>query len=150
MCTNNAQTNLLCSSNTFLLLKHWKQLLQKYFLFSFFCFVKHKSVKIFDVHVIWLVFISHKQQIHRIFKFLIWNVNSKTQFILTTIHVNANVLLFLSLAKIFFSHRKFNPIIIKTISKFFIVLCDSFWMYFFWINMPNMTPKKTLLIFILR
>ena len=28
----------------------------------------------------------------------------------------------------------------------FIILRDSFWMYFYWINMPNMTQKKTFLI----
>ena len=28
----------------------------------------------------------------------------------------------------------------------FIILRDSFWMNFYWINMPNMTQKKTFLI----
>ena len=35
----------LCSVNTFLLLKHWKQLAKVFFVFIF-CFMKHKSVKI--------------------------------------------------------------------------------------------------------
>ena len=116
----------LCSVNTFLLLKHRKQLLQKYFFVFILCFVKHKSVKIFDIHIMWLVFINYKQQIHWIFEGLVWNVNWKSQFIFIIKHVNANIVLFSNLAKIFFSHRKPNPIIIKIISKFFIFPCNSF------------------------
>ena len=49
---------------------------------------------------------------------------------------------FFGLAKIFFSNRKLNPIIIKIIKKLFIIFCSTFWMYFYWIKMPNMTNKK--------
>ena len=139
MCTINAKTYFFMFY-TFLLLKHCKQLLQKYFFVFILCFVKHKSVKIFDIHIMWLVFINYKQQIHRVFKFLIWNVNGKSQFVFITIHINANIILFSILLKSFFSHSKFNSIIIKIISKFFIFPCNSFWMYFYRINMPNMTP----------
>ena len=110
----------LWSVNTFLLLKQCKQLLQKYFLFFTLCFVKHKSVKIFDVHIMQIVFINYKQQIYRVFKFLIWNVDWKNKLIFIRKHVTANSVPFFNLPKIFFSQRKFNPIIIKIISKFFI------------------------------
>ena len=128
----------LCSVNTFLQLKYCKQLLQKFFFI--FCFMKHKSVKVFDIHIMWLVFINYKQQIRRVFEFLIWNVNWKSQFVFTTIHINAKIVLFFNLSKIFFLPREFNSIIIKIISKLFVILCNSFWVYFYWINMPNMTP----------
>ena len=132
----------LCFVNTFILLKHCKQLLQKYFLFFCFCFcfVKHKSVKIFDIHVMWLVFINYKQQIHQVFKFLIWNVYWKNQLVFITIHINANIALFRTFARIFLIYRKLNSIIIKIISELFISLCNTFWVYFYGINMPNMTP----------
>ena len=74
------------------------------------CFVKDKSVKIFDVHIIWLVFINYKQQIYRIFKFLIWNVDWKSQLVLIAKHINTNIVLRFNLAKILFSHRKSNSI----------------------------------------
>ena len=113
--------NSLCFVNTYLLLKHCQQLLQKYFfIFIFlFCFVKHKSVKVFDVHIMRFITINYKQQIHRVFQFLIWNVNWKSHLVFIAKHVNANVVLFFNLPKIFFSHRKFNSIILKIISKFF-------------------------------
>ena len=104
-----------CSINIFFLLKHCKQLLQNYFfLFYVLC-----SVKIFDIHVMWLVFINNKQQTYWIFKCLIRDMNWKNQLVFITIHINANVVFCFNLAKIFFSHRKFNSIIIKTISKLF-------------------------------
>ena len=88
-----------------------------------------------------LVFISYKQQqVRRVFKFLIWNINWKSQFVFITIYINANNVLFFSLAKIFFSYRETNPIIIKIISQLFIILCNSLWMYIYRIDMPNMTP----------
>ena len=134
----------LCFVNTFLLLKHSKKLLEKYFLFLFlFLFVKHKSVKIFDVYTIRFITINYMQQIHRVFKFLIRNVNQKNQTILATKHVNANIILFFNLAKVFFLNTKVNSIIFKIISKFFIFLCNFFWMYFYGINMPNITPRKS-------
>ena len=113
--------NSLCFVNTYLLLKHCQQLLQKYFfIFIFlFCFVKHKSVKVFDVHIMRFITINYKQQIRRVFQFLIWNVNWKSHLVFIAKHVNANVVLFFNLPKIFFSHRKFNSIILKIISKFF-------------------------------
>ena len=45
------------------------------------CFEKHKPVEIFDKYIMWLVFIHYKQQIHRFFKFLIWDVESKNQLV---------------------------------------------------------------------
>ena len=121
--------------------------LGKVFFVFIFCFVKHKAVKIFDIHVMWLVSISYKQKIHWVFKFLIWKVNWKNQFIFITIHINANFFC-LVFTKIFFIYRKFDSIIIKTINKLIISLCNSFWMYFYGIKMPNMTPKKTVFIVI--
>ena len=135
-----------CSVNTFLLLKQCKKTLAKVFFVFILCFVKHKSVKIVDIHIMWLVFISYKQEVYRVFKFLIWNVNWKSQLVFITIHINANVAFLFNLAKIFLSQRKLNPVIIKIISKLFIGLSNSFWMSFYWINMPDMKPKKTLLI----
>ena len=102
----------------------------KVFLVFIFRFVKHKSVKIFDVHVTWLVFINYKQQIYRVFKFLIWDVNWKSQLVFITTHIIANIVFCLNLGKIFFTNRKLNSIIIKIISKFFVILCNSFWMCF--------------------
>ena len=136
----------LCSVNTFLLLKQCKKTLAKLLFVFILCFVKHKSVKIFDIHIMWLVFVSYKQQVYRVFKFLIWNVNWKSQLVFITIHINANVAFLFNLAKIFLSHRELNPVIIKIISKLFIGLSNSFWMSFYGINMPNMKPKKTFLI----
>ena len=107
----------LCSVNTFLLLKHSKQLLKIYF-FVFLCFVKQKSSKIFDVNIMWLVFISYKQQTYHVFKFLIWNVDWENQLVFITIHGNANAVFHLNFAKIFFLHRKLNPTIIKITHKF--------------------------------
>ena len=113
--------------------------LAKVFVVFILCFVKHKPVKIFDVQIMWLAFSHYKETIHWIFKWFIWNVDWKNQLNFKTIHINANVVFCFNLAKIFFLHRKFNPIIIKIISKLFIVLWHSFWMYFSWINMPNRT-----------
>ena len=112
----------------------------KVFLVFIFRFVKHKSVKIFDIHIMWLVLINYKQQILLVLKFLIWNINCKNQFSFITKHFNTNIVLFLNNAKIFSLHRKPIFIIIKIISKFFVILCNSFWMYFYSINMRNMTP----------
>ena len=91
--------------------------LAKVFFVFIFCFVKHKSVKVFDVHVMRFIIINYKQQIHRVFKFLIWNVNWKNQPILVTKHVNGNVVLFFNLAEIFFLHREFNSIITSFLSS---------------------------------
>ena len=131
----------LCFVNTFLQLKHSKKLLEKYFFFLFFYFfffVKHKSVKIF-FYTMRFITINNMQQIHRVFKFLIRNVNQKNQTILATKNVNANIILFFNLAKVFFLNTKVNSIIFKIISKFFIFRCN----YFYGINMPNITPRKS-------
>ena len=135
----------LCFVNTFLLLKYCKSILQNALSLLF---VKHKSVKIFHEHIMRFITISYKQQIHRVFKFLNRNVNRKSQSIFVIKHVNANIGYCFNFAKIFFFHRKFNFIIIKIISKVFIFFCNSFWMYFCRINMPNMTLNKTLFIII--
>ena len=103
--------------------------MQKYFLFLF-CFVKYKSVEIFDRQVIWLAFINYKQHIYRVFKFLIWNVDWKNQLVFIAIQANANVVFRFNLAKSFYSNRKPNLIIIKIINKLFILLCNSVWMHF--------------------
>ena len=137
----------LCSVNTFLPLKHYKQLLQKYFLFLFFLLWNINLSKSL-MYTQWLVFISYKQQIHWVFKILIWNVDWKSQLVFVTVLIDANTVLFFNFATIFFLHRKFNPIIITIINKLFIILWNYFWMYFWRIKMPNMTPKKTLLIVI--
>ena len=112
-----------CSVNTFSLLKQCKKTLAKVFFVFILCFVKHKSVKIVDIHIMWLVFISYKQEVYRVFKFLIWNVNWKSQLVFITKHVSANVVLRFNFIKIIFSQRKPNPIIIKTISKPSIFSC---------------------------
>ena len=132
----------LCPANTLILLKHCKQVFLIYLkiFHVYFSFVKHKSVKVFDIHVMWHVYINYKQQIHRVLKFLIWNINWKNQFVFIRMYINANIVFPFNLAKIFFSHNTPNPIIIKIMSKFFIFLCNFFWMSFYWINIPNMTP----------
>ena len=140
MCTINAETNFLMFCQHIFTTKTLQTTLTEVFFVFIPCFVKHKSVKIFDVHIMRFITISYKQQIHRVFKFLIWNVNWKNQLIFITKHVNANIVLFFNLAKIFFSHRKkLNSMTIKIINKVFIFPCNSFWMYFCRINMPNMT-----------
>ena len=82
---------------------------------------------------------NYKQKIHRVFKFLILIVDWKSWVVFITKHINANVAFPFNFTKIFSSHRKLSPIIIKIISKLFISLCNSFSMYFYMINMPNMT-----------
>ena len=140
----NAKTNFLMFCQHIFTTKKLQTTSAQVFFAFILCFVEHKSVKIFDIHIMWLVFISYKQQIHRVFKFFVWNVDWKNQLVFITKRINANVVFTFNLGKIFPLHRKLNPIIIKTISKFFIILCDSFWMYFYWINMPNMTPSKNI------
>ena len=117
----------------------WTTFAKVFFVFIF-RFTKHKSVEIFNVQMMQFIIINYKQQIHRGFKCLIWNVNWKNKLVLVTKHINTNTFLFLNLAKKFFLHRIFNFIIIKIISQFFILFCNSIWMYFCRINMPNMTP----------
>ena len=90
----------------------------------------------------WFITIIYKQQIDCVFKFLIWKVNWKSQTIFVTKHVNANVVFCFNLAKIFFSHKKLNFILIEILSKFFTFTHNSFWMYFCGINMPNMHHKN--------
>ena len=149
MCTINAQTTSLCFVNISSLLKHSKKTFAKVFFVFILCFVKHKSVKIFDVHIMQFITINYKQQIHRVFKFLIWKVNWKNHLIFITKHVNVNIVLFFNLAKIFFSNSKSNPIIVKIISKFFIFSRNFFWMYFYRISVSNMTSKKRFLIMLI-
>ena len=91
--------------------------------------MKHKSVKIFYIHIMWLFFINYKQQNHRVFKFLILNAYLKSQFVFITIHINTNVVFRFNFANILFINRKFNFIIIKIISQFFILLCNSFYIF---------------------
>ena len=109
---------------------------------SAFCFVKHKSVKIFHVHIIRFIIINYEQQIHRVFKFLIWNVSWKRQPIFLTKYVNTNIVSCFNLAKIFLFYRKIIIIIIKLFNKFFIFFWDSFSAYFYTINMPMWHHKK--------
>ena len=90
----------------------------KLFFVFILCLMKRKSVKIFDIHIMWLFFINYKQQSHRAFKFLIWKENWKSQFVFITKHVNANVVFYFDIAKVFFSHRKINFIIIMIINKY--------------------------------
>ena len=132
----------LCFLNTLSLLKHCKQLLQNHFLFYIFCLMKHKSVKMFDVYIMRFITINDMLKIYQPFKFWIWNKNWKNQSIFVTKHVNANVAFSLNLAKIFFLYRKLNSIIIKIFSQVFITFSNSFWIYFYRIIMPNMTPQK--------
>ena len=62
--------------------------------------------------------------------------------------IDANVAFRFNFTKIVFQHRKFNSIIVKIVNKLLIFLRNSFWMYFYWINMLYMTTKKALLIVI--
>ena len=111
----------------------WK-MLQKYFLFLF----------LFDHHQIF----AANLKIFATKNFKIFDLKCKLEKP-CTIHINTNTVFFFNLAKTFFIYRKFNSIIIEIISKLFIGLCNSFWVYFYKINMPNMIPQKTLLIIIL-
>ena len=128
--------------------KTLKTTLEKVFFVFILCFMKHKSVKVFDVHIMWLIFINHKQQIQWVFKLLIWNIDWKNSPIFITKCINANVFFF-NLANIFFSHRKLNFIIMQIISKFFVILSNSFWMYFYWINMPNIAHFWSLFLMLI-
>ena len=91
--------------------------------------MKQKSVKIFDIHMMWLVFINYKQQIHRVFKFLIWNINWKSHLVFITKQVNANFFLSQSCWNLFLAQETF--IIKNIISKLFVILCNSFWIHFY-------------------
>ena len=71
-------------------------------------------------------------------------MNRKSQFILITKNIDTNVVFRFNFTK-FFRYRKFNSFIIKVINKLFIFLFNSFWMYFYWVNMSYVTPKKTFL-----
>ena len=120
--------------------------MQKYFLFLFFVLWDINLLQSIDTHIMWLAFISYQQQTHPVFKFLIWNVNWKTQLVFITKHINANVVFCFNLTKIFLSYKKLNSIIIKIISKLFVILCNSLWIYFYWINMPNMHHNMLLTV----
>ena len=122
LCTINAQTIFFMFCQHIFTSKTLQTTFTKVFFVSIFCFAKHESVKIFDIHVMWLVFISYKQQIHRVFKFLIRNANWKSQLVFITKHIDTNVVFCFNLPKIFFSHTKLNPSIIKIISKLVISL----------------------------
>ena len=136
MCTINAQTSFFTLCQRIFTTK----ILQKNsFLFLLFV-LWDVNLIVFNIHIMWPVFINCKQEIYRVFKYLIWNVNWKSQFVVIIKHINANIVLSFNLAKTFFSHRKFNSIIVQIISKLFVILCNSFWMYIYGIKMPNMTP----------
>ena len=62
------------------------------------------------------------------------SLNWKSQFFFITKHINTNDVFCFNFAKIFFSNRKPNPIIIKIINTFFIFPCNSFCMYFYWLT----------------
>ena len=66
----------LWSINKFLLLKHCQQLLQTYFLFFMFCFVKHKSVKILCTHN---VTCCHQLQVTNPSSFQIFDMEHKLE-----------------------------------------------------------------------
>ena len=125
-----------CSVNTFLLLK---QLLQNFFLFSFFV-LRNINLSKSLMHT-WC-------DSYRVFKFLIWNEDWKNQLILITKHINANVVFCFNFAKILFSHRKFNSIIIKITHKLFIRFLILSGCIFRRLRCVNMKPKITLLIVI--
>ena len=66
-------------------------ILAKPFFVFVFCFEEHKSVKVFNVHIMWFIIINEKQQIHWVFKFLISKVNWKNTPIFITKHINTNI-----------------------------------------------------------
>ena len=113
------------------LLKLCKQLLQKYLLFLFFVLLNINQSKIFDVHIMWFIFIRYKQWVHWIFKFLFWNLNRICQFVFITKNTDTNFVSQFNFSKIIFWYMKFNSFIIKIINHFFIFLCYSFRMYFY-------------------
>ena len=120
----------------------------KPFLLLIFRFVEHKSVTIFNVHIVWFITINQKQQIHWVFKFFTQNINWKNQPIFVTKRVNANIVFYVNLVKIFFFHRKLNSTTIKIFSNFFVDFLNSSWVFFWRINMPNIALWKTFLIFV--
>ena len=144
----SAQTNLFMFNEYIFTTKTLQTTFAKAVFVFVFCFVKHKSVKIFGVHIMWLVFINYKQQVHWIFEILIRNVHWKSQLIFIAKYIDTNVIFRVNFTKIFFWYRKCNFSVIKIINKLFIFLRNSFWMYFYWINMPNLTPKETFLMVI--
>ena len=77
----------------------------KVFFVFVLCFVKHKSVKIFDEHIMQFIIINYTQQTHKVFKFFIWNVNWKSQPIFITKHINANVVFCFNLGLCLFMIR---------------------------------------------
>ena len=92
----------LCSVNTFLLLKHCKQLFKSCF-FVFFSFCEIQIWQNLSCTHNVTFFISYKCEIYRVFKFLIWIVDCKSQFVFVTKQINTNVF-FVSISLKFFSH----------------------------------------------
>ena len=135
----------LCFINTFLLLKHcnfYKSIFCFYFLFcetwiyqSLWC-----TRNVTCLYLIWTTNPLNFQifDLKRRFYFILFY----SYFTFIAKNIDANVAFHFKFTKFFFWHRKFHSIIIKIINKFFNFLRISFWMYFYWVNMPNMTPKK--------
>ena len=134
LCTINAQTNFFLFYQHIFTAKTLLTTFAKVFFVFIFCLVKHKSVKIFDVHIMRFITINYKQQVHPIFKFFLKSVCFHNKYI------NANVFSFFNLAKKIFWNKKPNPTIIKIINKLFIFSRNSFWMYYYWLNMSDKTP----------
>ena len=86
-----------------------------FFIFTL-CLITHKSVKIFNIDMVWLIFICYHQKRHTVFKVFIRYMSRIRQTIFITKHINANFILLFNLLKIFFRDRKFNTFIIKIIN----------------------------------
>ena len=139
LCSISAWANWLFK--TFLILRHCKKTFAKVFFFNFLFCERWICQNFWCTHNVicfhWFEFSN----------FL--NVDWKGWFIFIRKNINANVLFCFSFTKFFFWYRKLNFSVIQIINKLFIFLGNSFWIYFYWINMPSMTPNKTFLIIIL-
>ena len=92
--------------------------IQEFFIIIF-CLIAHISVKIFNIDIMWFIFICYHQQFHTIFKFVIRYIDRISQTIfITKYNIDANIILLLNFTIIFFRNRKFNTFIIKIINHF--------------------------------
>ena len=104
--------------------------LTKPFFVIIFCLMKHKSGKIFNVHIMQFIIINQKQQTYWVFNVLIRKINWKKQPIFVTKYVNANIAFYFNIVKIFLFYKKLSSTVIKFFSNFFVDIFYFSWMFF--------------------
>ena len=122
----------LCFANIFSPLKHYIQTIsaEEVFSISMLYLIAYKSVKIFDIDIMWLIIICYQQQIHAIFEFFNQYMDWISQIIFITKHINADTILLFNFIIILFRDRKFKITIIKATNHLSLCFCYSFRMCF--------------------